>query len=136
MAKKNNLMSLSSRGLKHKLMVSSALMSVLPLLVTAYLVSSHILPRIGLKIDILLSLFISAIIAVIGFFVIKEVFDRVLMVASDAKMLAAGDLSCRPSLSGDDEIGDLGDALNRLTERIRSNMEELKTYSERTTRLT
>jgi diguanylate cyclase (GGDEF)-like protein len=135
MAKKNNLISLSSRGLKHKLMVSSALMSVLPLLVSVYLVSSHILPRLGFKIDILLSLFISAVIAVIGFFVIKEVFDRVLTVASDAKMLAAGDLSCRFSLSSDDEVGDLGNALNRLTERIRSNMEELKTYSEKTTEI-
>jgi len=47
MAKKRKLLSLSSRGLKHKLMISAALMSVLPLLVSAYLVSSHILPRVG-----------------------------------------------------------------------------------------
>ncbi len=135
MAKKRKLLSLSSRGLKHKLMISAALMSVLPLLVSAYLVSSHILPRVGPKIDILLSLFISIVIAVIGFFVTKEVFDRVLVVTSDAKMIAAGDLSRRLYASSDDEVGDLGNALNKLTERIRNNMEELKTYGERTTEI-
>lgn len=135
MAKKHKLLSLSSRGLKHKLMISAALMSVLPLLVSAYLVSSHILPRVGPKVDILLSLFISIVIAVIGFFVTKEVFDRVLLVTSDAKMIAAGDLSRRLYASSDDEVGDLGNALNKLTERIRNNMEELKTYSERTTEI-
>jgi len=135
MAKNHGLLSLSSRGLKHKLMISAALMSVLPLLVSAYLVSSHILPRVGPKIDILLSLFISIVIAGIGFFVTKEVFDRVVLVTSDAKMIAAGDLSHSLDISSDDEVGDLGDALNQLTQRIRNNMEELKTYSERTTEI-
>ncbi|MDD3988319.1 MAG: diguanylate cyclase [Candidatus Omnitrophica bacterium] len=132
MAKNRGLLSLSSRGLKHKLMISAALMSVLPLLVSSYIVSTYVLPRIGLKIDILLALFISIVIAAIGFFVTKEVFDRVLTVTSDAKLIADGDLSHRLSIESDDEVGDLGDALNKLTQRIRSNMDELKTYGERT----
>ncbi|MBM3243228.1 MAG: diguanylate cyclase [Candidatus Omnitrophica bacterium] len=135
MAKKPGFLSLSSRGLKNKLMVSVALMSVLPLLVSAYLVSSHILPRVGPKIDIMLSLLISIVIAIIGFFVIKEVFDRFLLVTSDAQMIAAGDLNRKPSISSEDEVGELGNALNKLTERIRSNMEELKSYGERTTEI-
>jgi len=112
MAKNRGLLSLSSRGLKHKLMISAALMSVLPLLVSSYIVSTYVLPRIGLKIDILLALFISIIIAGIGFFVTKEVFDRVLTVTSDAKLIAAGDLSHKLDIECDDEVGDLGDALN------------------------
>jgi diguanylate cyclase (GGDEF)-like protein len=91
-----------------------------------------VLPRIGLKMDILLALFISVVIAVIGFFVTKEVFDRVLTVTSDAKLIADGDLSHRLNIESDDEVGDLENALNKLTHRIRSNMEELKTYGERT----
>ena len=132
MAKNRGLLSLSSRGLKHKLMISAALMSVLPLLVSSYIVSTYVLPRIGFKIDILLALFISIIIASIGFFVTKEVFDRVLTVTSDAKLIAAGDLTHKLDIECDDEVGDLGDALNKLTQRIRSNMDELKTYGERT----
>jgi diguanylate cyclase (GGDEF)-like protein len=135
MAKNHGFLSLSSRGLKHKLMISAALMSVLPLLVSAYLVSSHILPRVGLKIDIVASLLISVFIAAIGFFVTKEVFDRVLSVSSEAKMIAAGDVTHDMHVSDEDEVGDLGNALNKLTQRIRSNMDELKTYGERTTEI-
>ena len=135
MAKKHGFLSLSSRGLKHKLMISAALMSVLPLLVSAYLVSTHVLPRVGLKIDIIASLLISIFIAAIGFFVTKEVFDRVLSVTSEARMIAAGDVTHNMNVSDEDEVGDLGNALNKLTQRIRSNMDELKVYGERTTEI-
>jgi diguanylate cyclase (GGDEF)-like protein len=116
-------------------MVSVSLMSILPLLVSAYLVSSQILPLVGLKLDVLLSLFISLIIALIGFFVTKEIFDRILSVVTDAKLIAAGDLTRRAHASNEDEVGDLGEALNKLTQRVRSNMDELKVYSERTTEI-
>ncbi|PIP19572.1 MAG: hypothetical protein COT38_04855 [Candidatus Omnitrophica bacterium CG08_land_8_20_14_0_20_41_16] len=134
MMKQKNI-SLSSRGLKHKLMISAALMSVLPLLICTYFVSQYILPRVGLKIDIIASLLISVFISAIGFFVAKEVFDRVLSVTSDAKIIAAGDLTHRLGAFGEDEVGVLGDALNKLTQRIRSNMEELRIYGERTTEI-
>ncbi len=128
---------LSARGLKYKLKIAFYLMSILPLLVCIYLVSNYILPQFGFKADITASVILSIIIAVIGFMVIKEVFDRVLSVTSDAKLIAAGDLNRKVgAVSGEeDEVGDLGDALNQLTLRIRSNMDELKAYSERTTEI-
>jgi len=135
MPKKNNL-SLTSRGLKYKLKISFYLMSILPLLVCIYLVSNYILPQKGLKLDVALAILISIFIAAVGFFVIKEVFDRILAVSTDAKLIAAGDIThmiIPPSQ--EDEVGDLGDALNQMTQRIRSNMDELKNYSEKTTEI-
>jgi diguanylate cyclase (GGDEF)-like protein len=110
-------------------------MTVLPLLVTGYIISTYLLPVMGFKLEIIISLSISAMIAVLGFFIVKEVFDRVLSVSTEAKLIAAGDISRRLSLERDDEVGDLGDALNQLTHRIRSNMDELKSYSEKTTEI-
>lgn len=135
MAKKKNL-SLASRGLKYKLKISFYLMSILPLLVCIYLVSNYILPMKGFKVDVVAAILVSIFIAAIGFFVIKEVFDRILAVSTDAKLIAAGDITrtVEPP-SQEDEVGDLGDALNQLTQRIRSNMDELKTYSEKTTEI-
>jgi len=129
--------SLAARGLKYKLKIAFYLMSILPLLVCIYLVSNYILPQVGLKLDIAAAVVLSIIIAVIGFLVIKEVFDRVLSVTTDAKLIAAGDLNRKVgSIAGEaDEVGDLGDALNQLTLRIRSNMDELKAYGERTTEI-
>jgi diguanylate cyclase (GGDEF)-like protein len=110
-------------------------MSVLPLLVSAYLISSYVLPKFGLKIDIALAMAISVIIALIGFFLIKEVIDRILSVTTEAKLIAAGDLNRKVVAKEDDEVGDLSEALNQLTMRIRSNMDELKGYGEKTSEI-
>ncbi len=134
MANKKNL-SLASRGLRYKLKISFYLMSILPLLVCIYLVSNYILPHVGLKLDIAASIAISILIAIIGFFLIKEVFDRILSVSIDAKLIAAGDITHTVTAKEEDEVGDLGDALNQLTQRIRGNMDELKNYSEKTTEI-
>ena len=128
-------LSLSSRGLKYKLRVAACLMAVLPLLVSGYLISTYILPRVGLKLDVAVSILVSVFIAVIGFFLVKEVFDRILSVSSAAKMIAAGDTNYSLEIAGPDEVGDLSDALNQLTQRIRSNMSELKNYGEKTTEI-
>ncbi len=132
MNKKTDYLSLSSRTIKQKLMVAFQLMSILPLLVCAYLVSNYILPKFGFKVDIIAALVISVFVAVIGLFVIKEIFDRLSAVASEAKVIAAGDMTRRLEVQEGDEVGELGNVLNQLTNRIRGNMDELKAYSEKT----
>jgi len=135
MIKNLNNLSLVSRGIKYKLRISFYLMFVLPLLVSIYLISSYVLPKFGLKIDIALAMTISIIIALIGFFLIKEVIDRILSVTTEAKLIAAGDLNRKVVAKEDDEVGDLSEALNQLTARIRSNMDELKGYGEKTSEI-
>lgn len=136
MTKNNNdKLSLASRGLKYKLRIAACLMSLLPLLVTGYLISNYILPKFGLKVDVAVSIMVSIFIAFVGFFLIKEVFDRILSVSSAAKLIAAGDISHKLEIIETDEVGDLSEALNQLTHRIRSNMDELKNYGEKTTEI-
>lgn len=134
MAQKLNL-SVTSRGLKYKLRIAVSLMSILPLLVCMYLVSRYVLPKTGINIDVTLLVMISIFIALTGFFVIKQIFDRILAVTNDAKLIVAGDLSRKVEIAREDEVGDLGDALNQLTMRIRSNMDELKSYGDKTTEI-
>lgn len=128
-------MSLASRSLRYKLKISFYLMSILPLLVCIYLVSNYVLPYVGVKVDVVASIAISTIIAVAGFLVIKEVFDRIVSVSTVAKLIAAGNIHYKLDIEHQDEVGDLGHSLNQLTARIRSNMDELKTYSEKTTEI-
>ncbi|MDD4953778.1 MAG: diguanylate cyclase [Candidatus Omnitrophica bacterium] len=132
---KRKINSLDSYCLHRKLIISFSLMSVLPLLVSTYLVSTYILPKIGLNIEIAMSLSISVFIAIIGFFLIKGIFDRIASVTVEAKLIAAGDLSRKLDTKHQDEVGDLSGSLNQLTQRIRSNMDELKGYSEKTTEI-
>jgi diguanylate cyclase (GGDEF)-like protein len=135
MKKNNKRISLLAQGLNYKLKISFYLMVVLPLLVSLYLVSNYILPSVGIQLDIVMSIVSSLFIAVIGFFLIKGVFARILSVSSEAKLIAAGDISRKVEAVYKDEVGDLGEALNLLTNRIRFNMDELKNYSEKTSEI-
>lgn len=130
---KNKNLSLSSCSLQHKLKIAFYLTSILPWLVSVYFISNYILPYLGFKLHLVVSALISIFIALTGFYVIKEIFDRILSVSTEAKLIVAGDLSRKIEIGREDEIGDLGEALNQLTQRIRNNMEELKRYSERST---
>lgn len=132
MSKKAERFSLNSRTIKQKLMIAFQLMSILPLLVCVYLVSNYILPKFGFKLDVVITIIISIFVALIGLLVIKEVFDRLTSVAMEAKFIAAGDINRTLEINHNDEVGDLGNVLNQLTQRIRGNMDELKHYSERT----
>lgn len=132
---KSKALSLSNQGLNYRLKISFYLMSILPLLVCLYLVSTYILPKVGIQVDVVASVLISIFIAVIGFFIIKEVFDRVLSVTTEAKLIASGDINHKVEAGYQDEVGDLGNALNVLTDRIRTNMDELRNYSEKTTEI-
>lgn len=123
--------SLVSFSIGRKLKISFALTSILPLLV---LLSTYTLSAIGWKVDII-TVPIIIFIAIIGFFVIKEVFDRIISVSAEARLIAAGDISRRLEIGHPDEVGDLSEALNLMTRNIRNNMDELKTYSEKTTEI-
>ena len=135
MGNHRNHFSLNSRTIKQKLMVAFQLMSILPFLVCVYLLSVHIFSKSGVKLDIIVYLVVSAGLAIVGFLVIREVFDRLASVTSEAKFIAAGDISRNLETEHSDEVGELGRILNQLTQRIRNNMEELKDYSEKTTQI-
>lgn len=136
---RNKNLSLDSQRLKYKLKISFYLMSILPLLVCIYLASNYILPDVGIRLDIVLSIvlsiLISLFIAVIGYHLIKKVFDRILSVSTEAKLIAAGDINRVVEMVPSDEVGDLAGSLNQITQEIRSNMDELKNYGERTTQI-
>ena len=135
MNKHQNYFSLSSRTVKQKLMVAFQLMSILPFLVCVYLLSVYIFSKSGVRLDIIVYLAVSAFLAIVGLLVIKEVFDRLTSVATEAKFIVAGDISRNLNAEHGDEVGELGGILNQLTQRIRSNMDELKDYSEKTTEI-
>lgn len=110
-------------------------MSILPLMVSIYLASNYIIPRSAASPEIVIFMIISVLIALAGFFLLKEVFDRIISLTGKAKSIASGDITQRIEAGTMDEVGDLGDALNKLAARIRSNMQELKNYSEKTTEI-
>jgi diguanylate cyclase (GGDEF)-like protein len=131
-----NKLSLNSYGVNYRLKIAFLLVFVLPLLVATYLASTYVvLPDLGLRPDILLLLLLSVFIAGIGFFLVRVAIHRFILLATEAKIIANGDFNHKVVTAVSDEVGDLGEVLNRLSQRIRGNMEELKSYSAKTTEL-
>lgn len=128
-------LSLNGYGLKYKLKISFYLVWLLPFLVIIYLLSNFILPMIGLKIHIAVPVIIVAFIAIIGFFIIKQIIDPIIKISGDVKEIVKGDVYRYIEVKRDDEIGELGSALNQLTRRIRENMDELKGYGAKTSQI-
>jgi len=129
---KKEAISLSSRGLKYKLKVAFTLMTILPLLVSLYIIMNYSNVAGPGKLYVLILMLISVTIAVVGFMIIKEVSDRLISVTAAAKSIALNGRPENLTVGQMDEVGDLSDALSQMTQRIRSNMDELKIYSEKT----
>ncbi len=122
----------SSQGINYKFKMAFYLMSILPLLVTLYLVSNYILPYVGVKVEIVISVIMSIVIAILGFYLVRGVISHIIFLSTEAKLIAAGDITRKVGTEYEGEVGDLGNALNQLTGRIRQDMEELDSYSKRT----
>jgi len=129
--------SLVSRGLRYKLIISFSLMSIIPLLVCLNYVFPFLFPN-GIVWAVLkdhadIILLFTFVIAIMGFIVVKRMIDPVIKISSDASRVAGGDLAHKISkISDEDEIGDLSKSLNKITMRIRENMDELRNYGEKT----
>lgn len=116
------------RGLRYKLFMSFSLMSVIPLMACLYIISLYAFPHMTDVINIYAIIAMSVVIAVLGFVLAKGLVDPVVAMATEAKMIAGGQYDNRIAIESDDEIGNLGQSINSMTQKIKTNMEELKSY--------
>lgn len=127
--------SLLPQGMRAKLVVAFGLMSVLPLLVLGYVVMNYVYPHVDSGTDLTLIIILSVVIALLGFSVARGLVMPVIMLASEARAIAAGETGHAGDLKAPDELGELGDALGQISKRVRDNMGQLKVYGEQTKHL-
>ncbi|MFA6216307.1 MAG: sensor domain-containing diguanylate cyclase [Candidatus Omnitrophota bacterium] len=132
---KSNKLLIKSRRLKDKLSIAFCLIFVLPFLVVIYLLANYVFPQTGITFQIMLFLLSSVFIAGIGVLLINQIINRFLIVTTDAQVISSGNINHAVSMAPLDEVGILGETLNQLTSRIRSNMEELESYSQKTSEI-
>lgn len=125
-------LSLVPAGLRYKFTVAFALMSIIPLIICVYLSPIYIPPELSAVWYVSIVLVITIIIALLGLKIAKDIVSPIIDMAIKAKGIANGDFSSDIDVSREDEIGELGSTLNLLTRRIRENMDELRSYGERT----
>lgn len=124
-------MTIVNRGLRYKLMVAFSLMSIIPLLACMYVIFPHLFPDSKQLIHISLIILFSIIISILGLLLAKSLIDPVIDMAIEAKIIASGEYGRKIAVSSDDEIGNLGQSINVMTQKIKANLEELKSYGQR-----
>ncbi len=126
-------LSLVPQGLKYKLLIAFTLMSIIPLLVLTYLVSTYILTQEEVSLSqISIIVLLSVIIAWLGLILAKNLVEPVIDMSIEAKIIASGDFQRKIRVTTEDEIGELGTSINLLTRRIKDNVQELRDYGEKT----
>jgi diguanylate cyclase (GGDEF)-like protein len=128
-------MSLAPKGLRYKLIVAFSLMSIIPILACGHIIFSYSFPTSGEVINTTTIIVISVIIAILGLVLARSLVDPVIDMAIEAKIIASGEFSREISISSHDEIGVLGESINSMTQKIRLNLDELKSFGQRTKEL-
>ena len=124
-------MKFASKGLKYKLMLAFSLMSIIPLLAFGYVLSIFVFPGSVDIINISAIVVASIVVAVLGLIFARGLIDPVVDMAIEANIIAGGDYDRRIAVSSDDEVGNLAMSINSMTQRVKSNLDELKSYSHR-----
>jgi len=130
-------LSLTPQGMRHKLSIAFFLMSLIPILVCLFFVLAYINPATsyGFVIGtghIFVIVSITFFITVLGFLLVRQMVDPVVTIAKQAKQAAEGKVDTTFDVKSEDEIGELSEALNRMTARIKETISELRTYGEKT----
>ena len=124
--------SLVPKGLRYKLMIVFSLMSIIPLLVVMYLATAYIFNSIPSITMVSIIILITILISYLGMILAKRLVEPVIDMALEAKLISSGKFDRKIKNDQADEVGELGKAINEMTERIRGNLGELSTYGERT----
>ncbi len=120
--------SLHSRSIKYKIVVAICLISFMPILICL----NYIFPSFIAKSNFTFIIFIMLFMVVLGISIISQIINPVVKLSRDAGLIARGDFRRSVEIKSDDEVGQLGNALNHLTLKIKENMDELKGYSSKT----
>lgn len=123
-------LSITNKGLRYKLMIAFSLMTVIPLLACVYGLSPYLFPGFQTYADVSAIVFASIVISILGLIIAVSMIRSVVEIAADTRKIADGDYDRRVKFSGDDEIGMLGQSINEMTARIKSNLEDLKSYGQ------
>ena len=122
---------IANKGLRYKLLLAFSLMSIIPLLACMYVISTYLFPQIESPFNISAVIVVSIVVAVLGLVMAKGLVDPVIDMAIEAKIIASGQFDHSIAVSGDDEIGNLASSINSMTQRVRTNLDELKGYGQR-----
>ncbi|MGB3241896.1 MAG: diguanylate cyclase [Candidatus Omnitrophota bacterium] len=128
-------LSLARKSLRYKLVIAFALMSIIPLLIMLYFVAEFVFPKTDFLLQVSAIVLFALWISWLGYLLIKQIISPVIDLALETRIIAEGKYGTGVSAIREDELGDIAEAVNTMTGRIRSYIGELQEYSRKTAEL-
>ncbi|MEA3489192.1 MAG: diguanylate cyclase [Candidatus Omnitrophota bacterium] len=128
-------LSLKRRSLRYKLLIAFSLMSIIPLLIIAYFVTNYVFSDSENIFQTTAVILFTMWIAWSGYILIRKIINPVIDLALETKIIAGGQYDSKILLRRDDELGDIANAVNTMTGKIRGYIGELQEYSKKTASL-
>ena len=120
-------LSLAPYGLKSAFKIAFCLVFVAPLLLYFYLLARYVFPVVGLQVDLVLCIAAGVSVTILGCLIIRHIFGNINSVSAQVNSIAASHISQRIDVKNKDDLGNLREVLDQLTQHIHRNMEEKKT---------
>lgn len=127
----SRFLTISDKGLRYKLLLAFGLMSIIPLLVIGYILSTYVFPQAREIYDISAIALFAIVVSLLGWLLTRRLVNPVIDMSIEAKMIASGEYGRNIAVQSDDEVGDLAGSINAMTRKIRMNLDEIKGYSSR-----
>ncbi len=128
-------LSVGRKSLKYKIMIAFSLMSIIPLLVVVYFVTNYVFPYTKNMTQVSIIVLFTLWISWLGYLLIRQIINPVIDLAFETKIIAEGKYGSKVALSTEDELGDIAEAVNAMTGKIRCYIGELQDYSKKTAAL-
>jgi diguanylate cyclase (GGDEF)-like protein len=125
-------LSLVPASLWYKMIIVFCLMSVIPLMICVYIATNFVFPYMGMTGLLSVVIAIAILIALLGLILARKMIEPIIDIAIEARLIAGGDFERSIKISEEGEIGDLASSLNAMTDKIRTNLTELKIYGDKT----
>ncbi|MCK4423421.1 MAG: HAMP domain-containing protein, partial [Candidatus Omnitrophica bacterium] len=123
---KNKSLSITMAELNRQLSTAFALMTILPMAALSYFIITYIVPNIVTRENIFLVFFISMVLSLCGFSILKRIVGSILKLEEYVKAIAKGDITQKIDFRNSREIGNIGKALNTILQKMQDYQEELK----------
>jgi diguanylate cyclase (GGDEF)-like protein len=121
----------ANKGLRYKLLLAFALMSIIPLLACVYVISTYVFPQLDSLVTVSLIVFIAIVISLLGLILARNLVDPVVEMAIEANIIANGQYDRSLNVPTDDEVGEIAFSINIMTQKIKTNLDELKSYGQK-----
>lgn len=135
MPQKKQIGSGGEQGIGSKLFVIFSLITILPTLISIYLLVNYHFPEKYSEYQLIILLFLEVIIVITGVYLSYRMVTSVMVTVRAIKEVAEGDVTKRITESSKEEISGLAINFNRITSRLENTIKSLEASKEQMRRM-